>query len=410
MTARRRLLHSLSQRPARTGSGVTLEALARHAAGTWDQAAVIGVPAADPHPAVGGLDPDRVHPLVFETDALPFPVPGMSDIMPYPSTVWSAMPPDQLAAYRAAWRAHLQRVVDAFRPDVIHSHHVWLMTALLRQVAPDVPLVAHCHATGLRQRALCPRLGDEVAEACARIDRFVTVSADNADALTRALGVPRARITVVGAGYRDRLFHQTGAPARPGGATELVYVGKYAAAKGLPWLLDALEALVARHPERPLRLHVAGSGAGAEADRLRARMQALSPRVVLHGQLPQSRLADLLRRCDLCVLPSLYEGVPLVLVEALACGCRLVSTALPGVVSELAPTLGDALHLVEPPRLQGVDVPVPDDLPGFVGRLTDALDRALEAPAPGDLGPRLTPFTWRAVAERVAAVWQTLRP
>ena len=56
-----------------------------------------------------------------------------------------------------------------------------------------------------------------------------------------------------------------------------------------------------------------------------------------------------MRRSTVCVLPSFYEGLPLVLVEALACGCRLVATDLPGVVDELAPRIGAALELVELP-------------------------------------------------------------
>ena len=50
-----------------------------------------------------------------------------------------------------------------------------------------------------------------------------------------------------------------------------------------------------------------------------------------------------MRRCAVCVLPSFYEGVPLVLVEAAACGCRIVATALPGVIEQIAPYLNDAI-------------------------------------------------------------------
>lgn len=96
------------------------------------------------------------------------------------------------------------------------------------------------------------------------------------------------------------------------------------------------------------------------------------------------------------------------LVEALACGNRLVSTALPGVLDQLAPHLGEALHLVDPPRLEGADVPVAADLPAFVQRLEAALDAALDAPPPGDLTARLAPFRWGAVYARVEPIWREL--
>jgi glycosyltransferase involved in cell wall biosynthesis len=114
-----------------------------------------------------------------------------------------------------------------------------------------------------------------------------------------------------------------------------------------------------------------------------------------------------MRRCDICVLPSFYEGVPLVLVEAAACGCRIVSTALPGVIEQISPHLGDRLDLVPPPRLVGVDQPAPGDLPHFVDDLVVALGGALEA-GTGVTPPDLDPFTWDAVFGRVEQIWREL--
>ena len=54
-------------------------------------------------------------------------------------------------------------------------------------------------------------------------------------------------------------------------------------------------------------------------------MLSMAPAVTLHGQLNQPQLAVLMRRCGVCVLPSFYEGLPLVLIEAAACGCRIVA-------------------------------------------------------------------------------------
>jgi glycosyltransferase involved in cell wall biosynthesis len=136
----------------------------------------------------------------------------------------------------------------------------------------------------------------------------------------------------------------------------------------------------------------------------------MAPRVVLHGQLSQTELAELMRRSTVCVLPSFYEGLPLVLVEALACGCRLVATDLPGVVDELAPRIGNALKLVELPAMAAVDTPVEAALPAFVDRLTQGLQRALGAPPLGDptetIPEALTAFTWGAVFERIERVWR----
>jgi glycosyltransferase involved in cell wall biosynthesis len=404
-----RVLHVLSQRPSHTGSGVTLGAIVRCAGEAgWEQSAVVGVPAEDPHPAVGTLPPERIFPLVFGREELDFDLPGMSDVMPYPSTCFSELTAGQHKAYRSAWTGHLREVVDRFRPDLIHSHHVWILSSLIKDVIPRVPVVTQSHATGFRQMALCPDLAPDVKAGCARNERFLVLHEEMARWLTEALGVPAQRVSVCGAGYRQDLFHTQGRPAATG--PDVAYVGKLSRAKGLPWLLEAVERLWGEG--RDVRLHVAGSGAGEEAAELGARLSSLAPRVLLHGQLSQEDLAGLLRRCAVCALPSFYEGLGLVLVEALACGCRLVSTDFEGARDQIAPHAGEALELVPMPRLGDVDKPEPSDLPAFVENLAGALGRSLDRPGLGDdaftAEGRLRPFTWEAVFQRVEEVWTGL--
>jgi len=404
-----RILHLLSQRPSLTGSGITLDAIVRHAADPGhDQRVVVGVPADEPPPPVGGLAAEHIHPLVFGASPLGFSVPGMSDVMPYASTRFSRLNHVQIDAYRRAWARHLQPILNDFQPDLIHSHHVWLMSALLKDLAPETPVVTHCHATGLRQMELCPHLAGDVRSGCSRNDAFIVLHTGHAEQLQKWLGIDPARIHVVGAGYREDLFHCCGRDSRRKPA--LLYIGKYSAAKGLPWLLDAFESILARRPA--IRLHIAGGGAGYEADALRSRMDRMAPAVVQHGQLAQPELADLARNCTVCVLPSFYEGLPLVLVEALAGGCRLVATRLPGVEVELAPRFGDSLELIELPRLETVDRPHPDGLPDFVDRIETAIGNALDKPPLGDpartMSGALAHFSWGAVFTRVEAVWRTL--
>ncbi|MBD3867926.1 MAG: glycosyltransferase family 4 protein [Acidobacteria bacterium] len=405
----RRVLHVLSQRPSQTGSGITLDALVRFgAAAGWDQEVVAGVPATDPEPEVGGLARERIHTLVFQRGELPFPVPGMSDVMPYESTRFSDLSPAMVASYRAAWAAHLAPLLQRFRPDLVHVHHLWIVGSMIKDLAPGIPVVNHCHATGFRQMDLCPGLAGEVQAGCSRNDRFAVLHQGHATELVRRLEVPPERVEVVGAGYRTDLFHARG--RRSGPAHSLLYIGKYSEAKGLPWLLDAFEQL--SDGDAPMELHVAGSGAGEEADHLRRRMERMAPRVVLHGQLSQQELAELMRTSDVCVLPSFYEGVPLVLVEALACGCRLVATDLPGVRSEIAPHVGAALERVDLPRLQSIDRPVQADLPAFVERLGAAIRSALAKRPLGDpaeiMPAALKQFSWEQVFERVETIWRAL--
>lgn len=406
-----RVLHTLSQRPALTGSGVTLDAIAREAA-DWDQRALIAVPAGDTG-QVGRLLEDEIYRLEFSGEeaagqaALQFPVPGMSDVMPYTSTRFSRMTDEELRSYRSAWREILARVVEEFEPDIIHAHHAWLLSATLKDIAADTPVVVHGHGTGLRQLSLCPHLADEVREGCRRNDLFVVLHEEHARLYREEYGLSEDQVAIVGAGYREDLFHCNDAAGDRGDS--ILYAGKLSESKGVSALLDAFDRLRASRPGT--RLEIAGSGAGEEAERLLERMESFGEDLVYHGRVDQRRLAELMRSCDIFVLPSFYEGLPLVLVEALACGCKPVCTDLPGVRSGILPHLPEVLHTVELPPMETIDQPEPDALPEFSKELADALERALETPLPHagkDLADLLSPFTWRTVFERIEAAWLRL--
>ncbi len=401
-----RVLHILSQRPGRTGSGITLAAFVRGAreAG-WQQRVVVGTPTDDRLPPIEGIAAANIRPLVFGQGELDFPLPGMSDVMPYHSSVFSQLTPEQLDRYRKVWSSHIAREIDDFQPNLIHSHHIWIVSSLLKQMAPEIPVVTSCHATGFRQMQLCPHLAADVRQGCAGIDAFFVLHAGHARQLSSLLDIQQSQIHVVGAGYDESIFYAQ--PERVDHSIpRIVYAGKYSESKGLPSLLDAVQLLRTDLPN--LELHVAGSGSGIEAESLRARMQQMQPLVQLHGQLSQLELAELLRNASLFALPSFYEGLPLVIVEALACGCRVVCSDLPGVRQAMGAMIGRGLELVPLPGMQTIDQPHPGDLPKFVEQLRAAIQIALTSP-PLDAPPvELTTFTWDSVFERVHQVWLKL--
>ncbi len=419
-----RVLHLLSQRPGHTGSGTTLGAIVHHAGEAgWDQMVSVGIPSQTSSPDLGDLDQSRIRPVTFGGEDLPFDIPGMSDVMPYASSRFSCMSTGEFNAYCAVWTRHLARLVADFRPDVIHSHHIWILSSLVKSVAPDVPVVTQCHATGLRQMQLCPEFAPAVRKGCARSEVFIVQHESFVAALVDELGIASEQVHVVGVGYRDDIFNRSGPDDASGFAVgddvaasgdaaiapaqRILYAGKYSAAKGVPWLLDAIQRLTAEFPG--LVLDVAGSGAGDEAESLKARMEGMAPSVELHGMLSQTELAALMRRACVFVLPSFYEGVPLVLAEALACGCRLVSTALPGVQNSIAGPAGSAIELVPLPRLEQIDRPVPEDTSLFTEGLTQAIRRSLIRGPVGDpeagAPDALQEFRWGNVFGRIEEAW-----
>ena len=328
------ILHLLSQQPGKTGSGVALLAMVRHgAAAGHRQRVVIGLPGSEPLPESPPLATADVFHVRFDRPPVPYAIPGMSDSMPYPSTRFSTFTAEMLESYLQTFEAALAGATADFQPDIIQSNHLWLLTALARVLFPDTPLCAYSHGTELRQLQNAVRLAPFVVPACSAVDCAFALHADNRNRIATAYAIPETRIRVVGAGFREDLFtcDPACAPAADRDELIIVYAGKISAPKGVPWLVEAMRNVRPPRGKR-VKLLLAGSAGDAGADAIR-RQAADLDNVVFLGTLPQEQLAGVLQAADVFVLPSFYEGLPLVVIESLACGCRVVTTDLPGIDS-----------------------------------------------------------------------------
>lgn len=118
--------------------------------------------------------------------------------------------------------------------------------------------------------------------------------------------------------------------AKPGPRGKaLLFVGRLAGVKGVPVLLHALAELRKAHPD--LRATFVGDGPERQALEAMARDLKLQQHAEFLGYKSQSEVADLLAHTDLFVLPSFAEGVPVVLMEAMAAAVPVVTTHVAGV-------------------------------------------------------------------------------
>ncbi len=111
--------------------------------------------------------------------------------------------------------------------------------------------------------------------------------------------------------------------------TNLLFVGRLAPVKGLPILLRALEPLKAEYPQ--IHLTVIGDGPGRKTLESHAEAAGLAENVSFVGYKSQSEVAEALAASDLFVLPSFAEGVPVVLMEAMAARRPVVTTHIAGI-------------------------------------------------------------------------------
>ena len=398
-----KLLHVIAQQPGKTGSGIYVKNLVHqaHLKG-YEQALVAGIPAETETGAYGLPESVRFEPVLFETQALPFPVVGMSDEMPYRSTPYGALDPEALRRWERAFEEALRTAVETFKPDIILSHHLWLLTALVRRWFPEIPVVAFSHGSDLRQMAMDADKGGRVRSACRSLDRIMALNSFQKELIGRGCGIEPERISVVGAGYDSRCFHEAGDGSKAAGS--IVYAGKISEAKGVGILLDAFEHLRAKRPEA--RLFLAGSGSGAGYELLSARARAMKG-VSLLGPLPQPELAGLFRRSDVFALPSFYEGLPLVLVEAAACGMKLAVSGLGGLGDWLGEKMLESggAELVALPAMLSVDRPDPRHVGEFARRFARTLMGQLDRPETPEADAARREFvqgkSWESIFEKV---------
>jgi glycosyltransferase involved in cell wall biosynthesis len=230
------------------------------------------------------------------------------------------------------------------------------------------------------------------------VDGFVAVSQDVAAAVRRDFHPPRGRVFIIPNGVDiERYGHdvdRAAVRARVGVADTarlLTVVAKLIDYKGHAFLLRALPPLLERHPD----LHVLLVGDGPLRGALTASIAEMGMTRRIHLAGNRRDVSDLLAASNLFVLPSLWEGLPMALLEAMASGLPVVATRVSGI--------GEVVVDGE----SGLIVPTADfeRLGEAIGTLLDDPDRAMRmGRAARERVERL--FSARAQAARYAAIYR----
>lgn len=179
---------------------------------------------------------------------------------------------------------------------------------------------------GLRWRGIDPRM---IAKEEAEYEHanFISIPSQFCYDSFAEQGVPKAKLLKIPYGARLQRFYPDGAPSANGGVFRVLFVGSAGPRKGFIDLLTAFDRL--RHPGKQLVL--IGSLA-PEAEAMLARVD--QSRVTVLGSVPNSQLRQHYSQASVFVLPSIEEGLAMVIGEAMACGCPVIASTNTGA-SEL---------------------------------------------------------------------------
>ena len=393
-----RILSITAQKPSSTGSGVYLTELVKEFARKGhSQAVVAGVYREDQIslPAEVGF-----YPVYFQTEALPYPIAGMSDEMPYPSTRYCDMTEEMTEAFGKAFLEKVTEAVEALDPDLILCHHLYLLTALVREHFPDRRIYGFCHNTDIRQMEKTNLKRAYIAGQIRKLDRIFVPQKAQGDKVLEIYQADPEKLCRVGVGYNSQIFEISGEKPKDG-VTRMVFAGKIAEKKGVMSLLRSLDYL--KEEREDLVLYLAG-GAGnvEEYQEIRRLAEGCPYRVEFLGRLSQEALAKVYNLCQIFVLPSFFDALPLTVIEALACGDRVVVTDLPGIQEWLgANAPGADVRYVPLPRMENTDEPVAEDLPAFEERLAKALEESIRSST--ETKADVSGISWEGISRRVLA-------
>jgi glycosyltransferase involved in cell wall biosynthesis len=139
-------------------------------------------------------------------------------------------------------------------------------------------------------------------------------------------------------------------PDRSHGPLRILFVGRFQEQKNLPFLLRQF----ARLPLGRFELHLVGDGPQKKTLRDLAKQLGIEGSIVWHGWMPRAALPQVYQSADCLVNPSLYEGMPNAVLEAMACGLPVVASKVPGNDAlVLDGETGFLFELEEPARSHG---------------------------------------------------------
>lgn len=247
--------------------------------------------------------------------------------------------PEQSGVYQTYFWRHqatiersvLNRLVQRYQPDLIHLHVVYgfAKEALYLKRVKKVPFIVSEHMGPFPFDWLHDKeavVTQPIKDACAVI-AVSTAQAKQIDTFTgvKAVVIPNV---VDEAAFR---FEEKNSKDATRNGFHLVFVGIYAKAKGVDYLLHVFPDFLKAHPDS--MLHLVGAATCERTTELKALIEkkGIEKKVQFHGSLSATDLGKLHQRCDFYVCGSEWESFGLSILEALFTGLPVLSTNCGGV-------------------------------------------------------------------------------
>lgn len=395
-----KILHVIAQLPSKTGSGVyysnMIQGFKKY---NHEQKAIFGYQD-EYHWSI--LDEEHQYPVVFKSEELSFPIVGMSDVMPYENTLYSSMTEEMVDIWKEAFRKRLEKAKKDFNPDIIFSHHLWIVTSLVREVFPDTKIIGLCHNTDLRQAKMNPYLKEKYVDRIHELDFVFSASEQQKDEIVKIYAINRDKIIAVGGGYNQDIFYPQ-EKKEYADKVRLVFCAKIDPSKGIYELIEVYKSLGIED----LTLDIIGTPNEENKKKIEEYIKGHNS-IRLYNVENQVALGDELRKKDIYLMPSYYEGLGLMAIESLACGLYVVTTEIPALITLLGEEIKESgiIKYVSLPRIYDVDKPVKEDLPEYKEKLKKAILIQIEKVREKrefskEIKDKIKSFSWEGLVDKM---------
>ena len=399
-----KILSIIAQKANSTGSGVYLSEIVRCLQKNGYEQEVICASYENDKEEVKNNILIKYNKVFFDTQKLPMKIAGMSDVMPYESIKYSDLAKNEALLYKweTAFSDTYVDVINRFKPDLIICHHLYLLTAMVVNYVKENNIKCRiygiCHNTDLRQYQKTDLKRSFIKENIKKLDRIFAPSEEHKKKIVELYNIEECKIEVIGIGYNKDIFYMDDSlKNKKYKVHKLLYVGKVAKKKGVLSLVKSLQLV--NHKDIVLDI-IGGAGDKKEYDEILDEVKKIDCKINIIGSMNQIELAKQYNMHDIFILPSFSEGIPMVPIEAMACGCKLVISNLPCVKNFYDKNIKDAtIKYVKLPSLSNVDDANDIELALYEERLAKAIDECIDDKRMHL--PKLQNLSWENIVESI---------
>ncbi len=397
-----KILHLISQYPSKTGSGIYLtqvyknfdkKGYSQKVLCCMNKDDMIDVPFSD------------VEVIEFNGGDIDFPVVGMSDIMPYNSFLFSELKGEKLDKYIELLKNKIKKVVNEFSPDIIFTNHLYIISSIVAQLELNCKVFAFCHGTCLRQLYKNSLHKDFVKRGIEKLDGIFALSEKQKNEIKQVFNYSVDRIYVIGGGYDLEFYYNNSKKIYDNNSLiKIIYAGKFSRSKGVLYLLKAFEKIKDKYN---VKLILAGGGTGEEYDEIISVSSTMKDSIEIKGYMSMKEIGDLFRSCDIFAMPSFYEGLSLVTIEAMACGLKIVTNELENLIDFVGDEIvnSDVMQIVSMPKLYDTDKIVESEVSQHILNWTKALslqiENLLSNRSEFDIEKEIKKFSWKEIVNNI---------